>query len=94
MDAVVRTVSRFGSSASGRFIRPVESCKDNFLAGAIVKRVANESGFHLSIFQRFSLETLLEAELFGHEKGDLPMPFRDASEDLNRRTRELFFWMK
>src|SRR5262249_37509396 len=43
-----------GSNASGLLIRPVENCADKLLRGAILRRVANESGFPLLKFQRFS----------------------------------------
>src|SRR6478672_8383428 len=51
-EAVVRIVSSVGSVDSGALMRPMENWLLKFLCGAIVMRVAKESGLPLPIFQR------------------------------------------
>jgi two-component system NtrC family response regulator len=94
MQEVLSTASRVAQTNAPVLIRGESGTGKELIARAIHFNSARSGKPFIAVNCAALNDNLLESELFGHERGHLPVRRNNAAEDSNLPMAERYFWMR
>lgn len=91
---LINQIERIAPTEANVLIQGENGTGKEVIARSIHKNSLRNNEVLISVDMGSISESLFESELFGHEKGALLMPKKDASDALKQLQRELSFWMR